>query len=134
MKQKKEVPGGVKAISVLYYISAVLGVIFGLLFLFGAGAIANLVPGIGMLGGGIFAIIGLVIIGLSVLGFFIGKGLWNGKNWARIIAIVFSAIGVVVAIISMFQGNVTGNLITLALNGLVGGYLLISEKVKKVFS
>ena len=84
------VPTGVKIISVLGYIGAVFGVIFGLLFLVASGsmgALASQLPIIGALGAGLFVVGGLVMIALGVLGFFVARGLWKGSNWARIITI-----------------------------------------------
>jgi len=130
----KKIPTGVKVISILYYITAILAIIFGLLFLFGGGAIANLIPGLGILGGGLFIVIGIIFIGLGILGFFIGRGLWKAKKWARILVIVFAGLGIISAITQMVQGDFMSSIINLAINGIIGGYLIISKKVKKTFA
>lgn len=141
----KEIPVGVKIIAVLYYIGAVLGVIFGILFLVGAGLIgtvASQIPIIGLFGSGLFVVAGIILIGLGVLGFFMGRGLWKGKNWARILAIIFAGLGVIMAIVAMFTtqigvnitGQIASQIVNLAINLVIGGYLLFSKKVKAAFS
>lgn len=134
---EKKVPVGVKVISVLYYIGAVFGVLFGILFMAGAGLMGTLatqIPGLGLLGSGLFVVGGLVMIGIGVLGFFVGRGLWKAHAWARIVAIVFAALGILMAIISMVQGNIASNLFGLVLNLAIGGYLLLSSDVKAAFA
>ena len=68
-----EVPTGVKIISVFYYIGAVFGIIFGILFMVGAGLI-------GALGAGLFIFVGIILLALSILGFFIGGDYGKRNN------------------------------------------------------
>src|SRR3989344_2509164 len=106
-----EMPTGVKVISVLYYICAAFAVLFGLLLMAGAGFIGNLmksVPLLSFLGTGFFLAIGLVLIAFGVLDFFVGRGLWNGRNWARIIVIIFSALGILGGLSSLLRFNLSG--------------------------
>ena len=135
----KSVPTGVKVIAVLYYISAVIGIILGLLFLVGGGMIgfiASQIPlfGIfGMLGSALFVVVGIILIGLSILNFFIGRGLWKAQPWARIVAIIFAALGILMAIIFIVQGNII-NIFTLVIELVIGGYLLFNKKAKEAFA
>lgn len=137
MSDGQSVPTGVKVIAVLYYIGAVLGIIFGLLFLVGAeaiGSIASQIPVLGALGAGLFIVGGIILIGLGVLGFFVGRGLWKARPWARIVAIIFAALGILMAIISMIQGSITINIVDLVIQLVIGGYLLFSNNVKQAFA
>jgi hypothetical protein len=137
MAAEKQIPTGVKIISILYYIGAVLGVIIGLLFIVAAGMMASFadqIPLIGSLGTGLFIVGGIILIGLGVLGFFIGKGLWKLKSWARITAIVFACLGVLSALTSMFQGDFSGNIFGLVFNGVIGWYLLLNKEAKQAFA
>ena len=71
MNKTHHVPTGEKVIGVLYYIGAVLGIIFGLLFLLGAGAlesIAEQIPLLAALGAGLFVIVGVILIAFGILG------------------------------------------------------------------
>ena len=127
------VPTGVKVISVLYYIGAVLELILGIALFFGAGALKTKVPFLAFLGP--FLIIGAVIlIGLAVLSFFVGRGLWKGQKWSRIVAIIFAALGVLLSIVGMVQGNIASNVISLVVSAAMGGYLIFSGDVKTAFS
>jgi len=137
MSDGQSAPTGVKVIAVLYYIGAVLGIIFGLLFLVGAGAIGSIasqIPVIGALGAGLFVVGGIILIGLGVLGFFVGRGLWKARPWARIVAIIFAVLGILMAIISMIQGSIASNIFNLVIQLVIGGYLLFSSKVKEAFA
>ena len=135
-----EVPTGVKVISVLYFIGAGFSLLFGLLFMVGAGFVAPLLSKIPLLGPigsgfltGFFILLGIIIIGLGVLEFLIGRGLWKGKNWARITATIIAGIGVLSGLYSIIKGNYSSSL-GLAINLLVGYYLLFSNEVKSAFS
>lgn len=131
------VPVGVKIISVLYYIGAALSVLGGLGVIIGGSiigdALSQMIP-FGMALGGIAIVVGIFLIALGVLDFFIGMGLWKGQSWARIVAIVLAAVGLLMAIIGMAGGNITGNILGLLFNGIVGGYLLLSKPVQAAFA
>src|SRR3989344_4428979 len=115
----KQIPTGVKIISVLYYIGAVLTFIFGLILLFSADALSEFIPGLGTLG----IVGGIVLMGFGVLSFFIGRGLWKGSNWARIVAIILAVLGIISAIYAMTSGAIGSNIINLLINLLIGWYL-----------
>ena len=126
------IPTGVKVISVLYYIGAVFELIVAVLLFVGSGALKNKVPLLAFLGP--FLIIGgIALIGLAVLSFFVGRGLWKGKKWARIVAIIFAVIGVLFAILGMIQGQIVGNILGLVISAGIGAYLLFSSSVKSAF-
>ena len=70
----------------------------------------------------------------AVLTFFVARGLWKLQNWARITAIVFAALGILQNIsFRPMMGGFSGNILGLAISGLIGGYLLFSKEVKKAF-
>ena len=128
-----QVPTGVKVISVLYYIGAVFELIFGILLFVGSGTLKSKIPFLAFLGP--FLIIGgIVLVGLAVLSFFVGRGLWKGQKWSRIVAIVFAVLGVLLAIVGMVQGQIASNIIGLVISAAAGGYLLFSSDVKAAFS
>ena len=132
-----EVPTGVKIISVLYYIGAAFELLLGLLLFVGAGAIGKItakIPFLSVIGSGLFIIIGVIFVGLAVLSFFVGRGLWKGQKWSRIVAIIFSVLGVLFGILGMVQGQITSNIVGLVISALVGGYLWFSNDVKAAFA
>ena len=129
-----EVPTGVKVISVLYYIGAVVELLLAVALFFGAGAVASKLPlNLGALGSALFIVLGIVLLGIAVLSFFVGRGLWKAQKWARIVAIIFSVLGVLFAILGMVQGQVASNVVSLVISGAIGGYLLFSSSVKAAF-
>ena len=126
------VPTGVKIISVLYYIGAVFELIFAVLLFVGSGALKNKVPFLAFLGP--FLIVGgVILLGLAVLSFFVGKGLWKGQKWSRIVAIIFAALGALLSIVGMIQGQIASNIVGLVISAGIGAYLLFSSSVKSVF-
>ena len=128
-----EVPTVVKVISVLYYIGAVFELIIAVLLFVGSGALKTKVPLLAVLGP--FLIVGgIILLGLAVLSFFVGKGLWKGKRWARIAAIIIAVLGVLLALIGMVQGQIVSNILGLVISAAVGGYLLFSSDVKTAFA
>ena len=132
-----EVPVGVKVIAVLYYIGAVLGLIFGILFIAGSGSISSIetqIPGLSALGASLFIVAGIILIALGVLGFFIGRGLWKARHWARIVAIIFACLGTVLGILGVIQGAIAQNIIGLIISVIIAGYLIFSNKVKEAFA
>lgn len=131
MANEKIVPTGVKIISVMYYIGAAIFLLFGILFLVGAGflgAIADQIPFIGILGASLFVVGGIVLIGLGVLDFFVGKGLWDARNWARIVAIVFAGLGILMTLLSIVSGSIVSNIPTLIVDGVIVWYLMSNKE------
>ena len=129
----EHVPTGVKIISVLYYIGAVIELLLGIALFFGAGALKAKIPLLSFLGP--FLIIGgIILIGLAVLSFFVGRGLWKGQKWSRIVAIIFAALGALLTIVGMTQGNIASNVVSLVISAAIGGYLWFSNDVKTAFA
>jgi hypothetical protein len=133
----KQVPAGVKVISVLHYILAGILAISGVLVIAGGGLIGaflgTLISSIGTLGSALFVVMGIVILGFGVLNIFLGIGLWKGKKWARLVVIVFSAIGIVLYVISLISQINVMNIISLGLDVFFFAYLTFSKKVKEAF-
>ncbi len=127
------VPVGVKIISVFEFIGSAAIFILGLLMVFGAGFISDLakdIPGLagfGAISTGLFVFAGIVLLLFAVLFFFVGKGLWMGQNWARIVVIVFSCLGILGSL-SPFK------IVTLVIHLVIGGYLLFAPEVKEAFA
>ena len=133
----KMVPTGVKIIAVLYYIGMVLEALGGIAMLAGGSfigaTIARQVSGLGIIGGAVFVLFGLILLALAVLSFFIGRGLWHGKNWARILAIIFGCLGVLSALGNISKGQ-TSNYLSLIINIVVVLYLWLAKEVKAAFA
>jgi len=85
--QIKEVPVVVKIISVIYYISAALLLVAFILLI--GGLDFKFLASIFIL---------VFLLGLAILCFFIGKGLWKGDSGAKIVAIIISILTIVITI------------------------------------
>jgi hypothetical protein len=133
----KMVPTGVKIIAVLYYIGTVLEAIAGIGMLAGGGfmgaALSRNFGGVGIVGGAFFIVAGIILLGFAVLSFFIGRGLWHGKNWARILAIIFGCLGVLSGLGSIAKGS-GGSYVSLIINLVIVLYLWLTKEVKMAFA
>ena len=139
-------PAGVIVISVLYFLGAAILLLAGIGFVLGGGAIAAVMNQQGQGAGPLAAMMGALGAGLGIMfliwgaiDVMVGINLLKLKNWARIVAIVFSAIGAcfqifgLLASLSHFAiGNFIVTLIVLAIHAVVIWYLLKPE-VKAAF-
>ena len=101
-----ERPTGVTILAVLYFIgTAILG-ICGLLFILGGSTLSGLAqsggPGSAILAAG-GAVVGVVFFVLALLELALGIGFIKLQNWARVVAIVFTGIAVLLGVLGMFS-------------------------------
>lgn len=111
-KRKKsfsEAPLGVKIISIISYIQALLFI--GAIFYFWSNA-------------GVYAFVSLIP---AIISYFIAFDLSRGKNSMRWLVIILSMLGFLISLLSF-------NLIGLIPAGIIGGYLLFSKKVKEFYT
>jgi len=125
-KVSKERHWGITVLGILGYIGAAVTFLAGLaMLIFSAYVkdvldsiattteISSMITALGTVG---FIILGIIFIGLAILDYFIAKGLLNGKNWARIIMIVFAALGILGSIRPF-------SIINLIIDGIIIWYL-----------
>ena len=135
--EDKQVPLGVKIITVFLYLFGVLLTLSGF---FGAfiGNFVNGPPGVDSLG--FYLMILLIVIG--VLCFFVGRNLGKGKRWARIVAIIISIPGFILSIMDLainFQLDITSlnslfpTLLFPIPSAVAFFYLLLNKKAKEFF-
>ncbi|HET9284774.1 MAG TPA: hypothetical protein VFR24_22720 [Candidatus Angelobacter sp.] len=139
-------PAGVIVIAILYFLGAGLLLLLGIGFVVGGGAIATMMSQQNQAGGGLATLMGALGAGVGifflvcgVLDALIGIGLLKLKNWARIVAIVFAAIGACFQIFGLLTSLAHFNpfsfiigLIVLGVQALIIWYLLKPE-VKAAF-
>ncbi len=138
--EEKQVPVGVKVISVFDWIFAVLLILGGILSI-GLGLLflgTSKATGFGLIPGFTGSLVqsmlyGILILALGVFLIFVAIGLQRGRNWTRIVHIILAFIGIGLAIWGLIKLQF-GNIFGLAINGLIAGYLLFSNKVKEAFS
>jgi hypothetical protein len=138
----KKVPNGVKIISVLYIIFAIAIIFATIFYIYNMAVISkpldipadsgldipNHFDTISL----IMIMSGIIFVGSAVFFFFIGRGLWKGKNWARMTVIVFSVLSVVGGLGKVIDGNI-GAIISAGVSAIIGGYLFFNKNVKQVF-
>lgn len=137
--QKSTAELWVKIIAILGYIGAAFGVLLGILVMIGGGMIGTLLPMMGLEGliggalvGGLMIFAGIVAIGLGVFEFFVARGLWKHKNWARIVTVVFAGIGVVMNLVSII-GSPVGAIFGLIINGGIFYLLALNKDIVRLF-
>ena len=131
-KSRSELPLWIKVISIMYYISAAMGLLVGITLLISSDALGKLTEyytAASQISG---TALSLLILGTGVLEFFVGRGLWKKQKWARMVAIIIAILGSIGAVISIVQqGNGTFRLI---IHAVIGSYLIFSRQVKAKFS
>ncbi len=134
----KNVPVGVQVISIWYYVSAAIALVLSILLFTGSAYIGTLFSNIpilsilGAVGAGLLIFAGIVSLLAAVFCFFIGRGLWKTKNWARILVIVFSCLGIFSGLFGLSKPSVMG-IVMLLINLAIGGYLIFSKEAKGAF-
>jgi uncharacterized membrane protein (DUF2068 family) len=111
MESQKRRPLGVTII-------AILTIIGGIIFL--ASGLVLLIIGIG-----------IILLALGIAFLVMAYGLWKGKRWAWTITLILSAIGIILALVSIAFGNV-GSILSVIIHGVVI-YYLYRPNVKAFF-
>lgn len=140
-KGKDDAPVTVKIISILNYVNAALWFVIGLLMIISSSAMIEYAlsasPELASYDSGlltmIMVFIGIFLIGFGVFHFFIGRGLWRLKQWARIASVILGIIGVITAVISMTISFGFGLILNLLIDGFIAGYLLFTQEAKEAF-
>jgi len=129
----KNMPLGVKILAILGYIGAALLLVGGIVMLVGSASIGALlanIPGysliVGAVGAVLTAMVGVMMLIFAVLEYFIARGLWNGKNWARVTQLVLSSLGLLGSIAPF-------NIINIVINGVVIWYLGFNKEAVAYF-
>ncbi|MGH9990307.1 MAG: hypothetical protein ACREAS_07715 [Nitrososphaera sp.] len=97
-------------------------------------AILTAIGGLIFLASGLFLLIigiGIILLALGIAYLVMAYGLWKGKGWAWTITLILSAIGIVVALISIAAGNI-GAIFSIVIHGVVI-YYLYRPNVKAFF-
>ena len=133
---KKEVSIGVKIISILYIIFAIIELVIAILLFIGASAIGvvlKYIPILSLLGSGLLILVSMLVLGVGLITFFSGLGLWKRQKWARIVVIIFSILGFLRSLLSIIRGDYS-SIVGLLINSIIGGYLIFNKNVKSTFS
>jgi len=135
---KKEVPTGVKIISVLYYIATfIIFLLFittlleSILSFFGK-SLSPTIQNYLVFSGVVLLVTSFIILAIGIFSFFIAKGLWNLKPWTRKAAAGLSALSAVNSFMSIFEGNFL-SIAFVILHVWIVYYLWYNKEVKSAF-
>ncbi|MFH1916745.1 MAG: hypothetical protein ABIJ21_05755 [Nanoarchaeota archaeon] len=133
---KPNLPLPVKIISVFFFLGSALFFLVGIILIFGANLLSTVIPLFATIPGAFITIVailvGIFFVAIGVTEFFTARGLWQGKSWARILAIVLSLLGFAGALLSL--ANPSGwTVLELLIDGAIAGYLLFSTDAKSAF-
>ncbi|MDH5363086.1 MAG: hypothetical protein OEW84_07210 [Aigarchaeota archaeon] len=136
-------PLGVAILAVLDIIAGILAALVGLLSVIAGGFLwAYLETFIGPPGaiggflGAIVTAIGVVILVIGAISIVLGWALWGGKEWARILSIILSVIGMLFGLLVLFVAIGAGGLfgiVIIAVHVIVI-YYLTRPSVKAFFA
>jgi hypothetical protein len=135
--KKDQRPTGVTIIGILGFVSSGILALAAILFFVSAPLLSNFlnsfnatasIPGLNEITGIFVVIIGLILLILAIVELFVSFGIWRGQNWARIVTIVFMAIGFLSSLFTF-----PASIVTLVINGLIIWYLGFDEDAKSYF-
>ncbi len=141
-KYNDDAPTIVKIISILNYVNAGLWALIGFILIFTADGIVSyflqVAPELfmGYESGNLVSmliIVGIIMVLFAVLHFFIGRGLWRLKPWARIVSIIFGIIGVIGVGYSMVVAFAPAQVLNVIIDGFIVAYFLFSNEAKEAF-
>jgi hypothetical protein len=139
IKKLSEVPEGVKVLAFVFFVGALLTFAFGVMMFSASDGIRVADPillvnsGLAAISFWIFLLAGILLIGLGVFEYFVGKGLLESKTWARNVVGVLSILGILFAILNVTTGAYASGLFGVVLNGLIAWYLFANKETKKFF-
>jgi hypothetical protein len=114
-------PTGVAVLAILDFLAGILALLGGVFIaaLGGSGLLA--LYGYGFFSGFVAVVGGFVII-IGIFAIIVGWGMWSGKEWAWILAIILYALGALSSVISLAGGNL-GSVVGLLIDALLLWYL-----------
>lgn len=120
--KERELPLGVRIVSILNYISSFILLIWGILNLFVTETASKW----------LFIIVAIIFMLTAILQFFVARGLNRGKNWARYTSMALAIIIISSSIEFLWLGQ-TVYILSAILYFAILLYLMFSYEVKKFF-
>ncbi|MDG6952779.1 MAG: hypothetical protein JRN55_00375 [Nitrososphaerota archaeon] len=113
-------PAGIAILAILQMLGGLIILLIGVAVAAVTGSLLSALglaipAGIGIAVGGAVAIFG-------ILGLLVGWGLWTGRGWARILAIILSGLGIVGSLASLALLSISG-VVGLVIDGVILWYL-----------
>lgn len=132
MVKRRRTPAATQLIAISYFLGAALSILAGIFVLSFLAPIASLLEGYLAFAFYLLIFIGIMLVGSSVLGFYIGLGLQKGKKWARIAGAIFAGLGLLFSLILLAVEPSTG-IASSVVPGLIFWYLVFSKEAKTFF-
>ena len=123
------VPLPAKVIAIFFYCLTLAFVVLGVLLCMSSSQTTILVR---VLDTGFGVMSGIFTILWGVICFFIGFGLWTGKQWGRILAIALGFLYMLLGVVSFFKLGST-NYIAVLIGIIISSYLLLSVDVQSAY-
>jgi hypothetical protein len=133
--KKRKAPLGLKIISVIYYIACALYLAIAIVAFIKISWISEL-SNLGLLPAmsqQTIMTFGIFFVLLSILSFFIARGLLKFQMWARVALLAICAINIFGGILSVLEKSYP-SIINLVFNLIIACYILFSKKTKAAFS
>lgn len=115
-------PLAVAVTAVLYVIGGVIGFLAAIGLIVGGTLVGAFLPIGGGLAAAIGAIIGVVVLLLAFVSVGVGWGIWQGKDWGRAVAVVFSGIGLLLGAIAVLGSLASGEVGDVAFPTLIAAF------------
>ena len=138
--EDKKTPIGVKVISIFILVLSIVAILESIVAILEVLsipldiiAVSDILPNVFLTGDAWTDIILMFPVFLGgIFGIFVSKGIWKGKNWARIWSIIFSII-IIITSLRYFRGNYGTNLFLSSVSCLILFTYLLNKKVKEFF-
>jgi hypothetical protein len=127
--EKKNAELTVKIIAILGYIGSGLAILGGLMVVFFGRGLGIMYPTSMKLVSAHAVTMAILMVVAGIVGIFVSKALWAHKNWARIVIIIFSALGAISSLISIMRGGIVG----LIINGAILYFLAFEKSIVHLF-
>jgi len=134
-----EIPEGIMILAVFLFVGAIAAFLIGNVLATSAQSLASFYatantqnPEIASYGASTFIIVGLLLIVLAILQYFIGRGLLKTQKWARIVLIIVTLLSLALAVKGTIDGNL-GMILTIIIDLVIIIYLLFKKSVKTAF-
>lgn len=118
----KKIPLGISIISFFILISAIFSIIAGLFIITRTGNLPN----------SVFLGLGVLLLVIGIVRFFIYSGLRKGKNWARFLIIGVESLSIISSLISLIMGEWVV-ILSMTISIVIVSYLVFSKKVRRYF-
>lgn len=138
VEKKKTNLEGVRVLGVIYFVFASMCLMLaGLAFASFDGARTSTDPLViemfATINPGVLIISGILFLAFGVFLYFVGRGLFEMKSWARTSAAILSAMSIILGVSNVSLGAIASGIFSIAISGLIIWYLMVRKETVKAF-